>query len=230
MDITNVIAKFAEDGFEVIPGFLDEAELEKLRHAYDHLLEHGSAFDRHLGGLTRQIMVPEYVMEEFADNGALQAGYEFARKTRGWKNPARTFSMLIYKPPGHPHPTPWHQDVSYFEQPVAREGFPVKRQTLQFWVALDDVDCDNGCMHFVAKNFDQCLAHHIASGKPEDEGRLLAIDDESIIEEGSVVACEIPAGYATVHHEGTLHYTPPNRSDRPRRAYIFNVADGGIRI
>ena len=34
-------------------------------------------------------------------------------------------------------------------------------------------------------------------------------------------ACPIPAGGATVHHSRTLHYTGPNRSDGPRRAYIL---------
>jgi ectoine hydroxylase-related dioxygenase (phytanoyl-CoA dioxygenase family) len=225
-----VSARFQEDGFEVIRNLIDAAELEKLRAAYDYLLANGSDGDRLLGGLTRQIMVPEHAMEAFAENRALDAGCEFARRVCGWKNPKRTFSMLIFKPAGHPHPTPWHQDISYFERPFAREGFPVTRQTLQFWVAMDEADRDNGCMHFVARNFDQSLAHHIASGKPEDEGRLLAINDESIVTEDNVFACEISAGDATVHHEGTLHYTPPNVSDRPRRAYIFNIADGGIRV
>jgi ectoine hydroxylase-related dioxygenase (phytanoyl-CoA dioxygenase family) len=34
-------------------------------------------------------------------------------------------------------------------------------------------------------------------------------------------ACELPAGGATVHDSRTLHYTGPNRTDRPRRAYIL---------
>jgi hypothetical protein len=36
----------------------------------------------------------------------------------------------------------------------------------------------------------------------------------------AAVACELPAGGATIHHGRTLHYTPPNNSDDYRRAYI----------
>jgi hypothetical protein len=35
------------------------------------------------------------------------------------------------------------------------------------------------------------------------------------------VACELPAGGATIHSSKTLHYTGPNVSAGPRRAYIL---------
>lgn len=35
------------------------------------------------------------------------------------------------------------------------------------------------------------------------------------------VACPLPAGGMTIHQPKTLHYTGPNRTNTPRRAYIL---------
>jgi ectoine hydroxylase-related dioxygenase (phytanoyl-CoA dioxygenase family) len=39
-----------------------------------------------------------------------------------------------------------------------------------------------------------------------------------------IVACPIPAGGITIHHCRTFHYTGPNLTDQPRRAYILSFA------
>ena len=99
-----------------------------------------------------------------------------------------------------------------------------------FWLALDDVDTDNGCMHFIpGKHLEPLLPHHVASGAPDDPSRLLAIDDpRSMLDLSSAIACPLTAGGATMHSAGTPHYTSGNRTtDRPRRAYIFNFSRPG---
>jgi hypothetical protein len=35
------------------------------------------------------------------------------------------------------------------------------------------------------------------------------------------VACPIPAGGCTIHHNRTMHYAGANKSEQPRRAYIL---------
>ena len=82
-------------------------------------------------------------------------------------------------------------------------------------------------MHFAPILHTQPLiAHVVAGGDPDDPGRLLAIDEpERRLDLSLAVAAPLPAGGCTIHSYGTPHYTPPNRSsDRPRRAYIFNLA------
>jgi ectoine hydroxylase-related dioxygenase (phytanoyl-CoA dioxygenase family) len=96
---------------------------------------------------------------------------------------------------------------------------------VQFWVALDDVDLDNGCMQFVpAHHHDGTAAHVVASGDPDDSGRLLAYADVSEASPELAVACPLAAGGATIHTALTPHATGPNTTtDRARRAYIFNL-------
>ena len=72
------------------------------------------------------------------------------------------------------------------------------------------------------------LPHYVVSGAEDNTARLLGLVDDSVIDPEKITACPIKAGCATVHVGGTLHYTPANRSDRPRRAYIFNFADRAV--
>ena len=139
------------------------------------------------------------------------------------------FSMAIYKPPMHPHETPWHQDMAYAGRPVMRAGTVQPNDAVvQFWVALDNVDEDMGCMEFVpAVQNNPLPEHYVASGDPEDDGRLLAMKDpERFMDLSTKVACPLKAGGATVHGHATPHYTGPNRSkERGRPAFIFSFAN-----
>lgn len=226
------IEQYDNDGFLVLPEFVDQPSLEPLREAYDEILDREveAAGDRMLGGITRQVMLPSQAHPTFDVNDALAAGMRAAQQALRHDDVVRTFDMLIFKPPGHPHPTPWHQDMSYAGSPVAPAGATIPLTNIQFWVALDDADEENGCMHFIAgQHVKPLLEHRVASGAPDDEGRLLAlVDPDSQLDLSQAVCAAIPAGGATMHSFGTPHYTPPNRSaGRPRRAYIFNIAARG---
>ena len=111
--------------------------------------------------------------------------------------------------------------------PFAPAGSPIKSVTAQFWLALDDADEENGCMHFHAPiSKTQLLPHRVISGAEGNDARLLGLEHpEDHIDQTKVTPCPLTAGEATVHEGGTLHYTPANLSTRPRRAYIFNFAD-----
>jgi len=223
------VERFRRQGYLRLGRLVDDAALGELRAVYDRLMNEGAgggARDAKLGGLTRQIVRPELSHPLFQSNAALDAGRAIAARLRGWDEPAFFYSQLIYKPPGHPHATPWHQDDAYGAMPFAKAGQPLSHLTLQFWLAIDDADEANGCMHFHPPPGEELLPHRVAAGDPEDPARLLGLVDEARwVDPEQVEACPLPAGAATVHDSGTLHYTPPNRSDRPRRAYIFNFAD-----
>lgn len=229
--MVDVTAKFGRDGFAVVPALADRDTLVEMRKVYDGMLD-GSVpcpgTDRDLGGLTRQIMMPHLHHPLFGQNSALTRARELASDLIGTDDPQFLFSMLIYKPPGHPHPTPWHQDMCYAAKPFTPAGTHWPNNVIvQFWLALDDVDETMGCMEFIPGVQDRPMPPHVvASGDPDDEGRLLAIDDpEARLDLSMAVQCPLPAGSATVHGYATPHYTGPNRSSRGRRAYIFSFAD-----
>jgi ectoine hydroxylase-related dioxygenase (phytanoyl-CoA dioxygenase family) len=229
--LNTIVADFATRGFATVPDLVPAAALAPLRAAYDALLGCDPARrpgDRMLGGLTRQIMQPERAHPVFADNTALVAARAVAAALTGSEATELFFSMLIFKPPHHPHATPWHQDLAYAWTPVAPAGSWVPPNTVvQFWVALEDVDAAMGCMSFVPWERERpLLGHVVASGDPSSEGRLLAIPEpESSLDLASAVTCPLRAGSATVHAYTTPHHTGPNHSERGRRAYIISFAD-----
>lgn len=224
-------SRFGETGFAVIEDLIAPEALEALRAGYDALLAADAgaeAGDRYLGGLTRQIMSPERLHPVFADNPALRAAAPLAQRLTGSEGAQMTFSMLIYKPPGHLFETPWHQDLAYAALPTAPAGVTIPfNVVVQFWMALDDVDETMGCMEFAPGRHREPMAeHHVASGEPTDAGRLLAIKaPEQALDLQAVVKAPLRAGSATVHGYTTPHRTGPNVSPRQRRAYIFSFAD-----
>lgn len=220
------IEQFHRDGFLALPQFIDETTLQQVRAHYDLFLEQmlGGADDRHLGGLIRQIMVPSRKHPFFHNNPALAAAKSLAAQLNGKElgEVELAFDMLIDKPPQTPHQTPWHQDYAYVEQPFAPAGSNMDYPALQFWIALDDVDVENGCMQFIPGLHKQpMLEHYVASGAPDDPARLLRTDKVDV---SKAVACPLPAGGCTIHTYGTPHFTDANKTpDRRRRAYITNL-------
>lgn len=218
------------DGFLIVRSFVDQQTVSELGAAYDELLRaEGSAppVDYMLGGITREINFPSAAHPVFRENVAVTRGLALARRLLGTESVARTYDMLIYKPPGHPYETPWHQDWAYSRQPFAEAGATDPPESIQFWVPLDDVDVETGCMQFVPGCHEaRLLEHAVASGDPTAESRLLALTHpHEQVDLSTVVVAEIPAGGATLHAPGTPHFTGPNRSStRQRRSYVFNIA------
>ena len=110
--------------------------------------------------------------------------------------------------------TPWHQDEAYWDPTLSYESLGV-------WVALQPVSVDNGCMQFIPGSHrasSDVLSHHTQQHNPRIHG--LEVDNPSEYVK-DVVSCPLAGGGATFHHCRTLHYTGPNRSVEPRRAYTL---------
>src|SRR5437773_1727508 len=66
---------------------------------------------------------------------------EVARRLSGSPRVRLWHDHALIKRPRDSKPSPWHQDLPYW--PMNEPG------TLSCWMALDDVDRDNGCMEFI---------------------------------------------------------------------------------
>jgi ectoine hydroxylase-related dioxygenase (phytanoyl-CoA dioxygenase family) len=108
----------------------------------------------------------------------------------------------------------WHQDNGYWRCAPAN--------LMSCWIALDDATVDNGAMQVVPGS-------HLA---PQRHGT--AVETDQLLEAPTppperVAAVELPAGGCMFHHCQTLHYTAPNDTDRPRRAFIIHFMPLGTR-
>jgi phytanoyl-CoA hydroxylase len=121
------------------------------------------------------------------------------------------------KPPGVGQPTPPHQDGYYFKLAPC--------EALTMWLALDEVDRENGCVCYVRGSNRRGLRPHQKSGvlgfsqMMSDYGRPDDLENE----------VDVPAkpGDLLVHHALTIHSAGGNQSrNRLRRSlgFIFFAA------
>lgn len=106
----------------------------------------------------------------------------------------------------------WHQDSPYW--PILQ---PKNRQ-LTAWVALDDVDEENGCMSMVPGSQlwgNRIDVLHTLQGW---EGMPTEWQGHEIRQ----VPCPVQRGQVHFHHPLTWHGSPSNRSNRPRRAVALH--------
>lgn len=119
--------------------------------------------------------------------------------------------QIQYKPPQVGGVNMWHQDAPYW--PILEPMTEVSA-----WVALDDVDVDNGCMsmvpgsHLWGDNID--YIHTL-----EDFDAMPDTFDGHTIE---VVPCPVKKGEVHFHHALTWHGSHANTSTKPRRAIAIH--------
>lgn len=132
------------------------------------------------------------------------------RQTRLWHDHALT------KMPGDSKESPWHQDLPYW--PMVEAG------ALSCWMALDDVDVDNGCMQFIPGSHRWGRLEPIRLTDPQD---LFALTPDAASRDFTPSVMRMPAGSCTFHDGRTFHYASANSTDRPRRAIVtIFMADG----
>ena len=206
------------DGFVVIPGFLSGPELSQLQENLDRYvrdvvptLPDADAFfedksrpetlkqlqrmgaDPYFGAYRNQ---PRWVQtaEQILAEAALAEQPE-------WFN----------KPPGTRHVTPPHQDNYYFCLKPA--------QVITVWLALDDVDAENGCLRYVAGSHREGYRPHARS---QILGFSQGISDYGPGDFAREVAVSLKPGDAVAHHGMTIHRADANMSPvRHRRSFAM---------
>jgi Phytanoyl-CoA dioxygenase (PhyH) len=220
------VARYRRDGFVVIRELCAPSTLRVLRTAYDDLLiaAAGTASYNLMAGAVPHIQRPSLLHDAFRANAAIDNGKIRAASLLGAPRAKVCFDLLIYKEPGNLTETAWHQDHAYSEggeTPANRMPHPYS--TVQMWIALDDVDAENGCMHFIPGcQYTETLLHEWV---PAGSALQIRNDERATLDFSRVIACPLQAGDATAHGPNTPHFTTGNRShSRPRRAYIITFA------
>ena len=214
-------AFFHREGYLPINVITSQEEVARLRIIYDRLFQQragrevGDQFD--LAGtdeedreaILPQILEPvKYAPElesiQFRVNAASMAQQLLGPAVRPLGEHA------IFKPARIGAQTPWHQDEAYWD-----ENFDYT--SLSIWMPLQEATAENGCMQFIPGSHKlEVLPHHTINYDPRIHG--LEVDE---VDPSRSAICPLPPGGATFHQSRTLHYTGPNLSDSPRRAYIL---------
>lgn len=128
--------------------------------------------------------------------------------------------QLFAKPAKHGGVVAWHQDFSYWTwtQPM---------QHLTCWIALDDVDEANGCLHYIPGSHHWGLLERTGLAGDMDAVRQV-LSPSQIVQFEQRQPIILKKGEASFHHPLMMHGSYENTSDRPRRATVINVLADGV--
>jgi len=216
--------QFEEDGFFVIDDFFSMDEVEAVRREITSIVDRYPDVPGELVQIERSVERGE-VTPETAELGIRklfrmakhndlfrQIGFHvkmvaIAEELVG-PNVTLFQTMLLMKPPHFGETKVWHQDNAYFRL--------APKDIFGFWIACDDADVENGCMHVIPGSHQQGLAEH--GGVQDDYG---IVEPPAI---SDAVACPMKAGGALIFHGEISHFTPNNTSGRRRRALQYHYA------
>lgn len=212
------IDAYHANGFLAIDRVTTRDEIAELVDVYDRLFTSETTQEerKELGAIDEegnetlpQILGPSELAPELLDTVYFDNAESIARQLLG-EDAEFTGDHAIRKPARAGSETPWHQDEAYWNPALRYES-------LSFWMPFQEATVENGCMQFVPGSHElEILPHHGLEG----EAAALEVDDPDA-HVTDVTACELPPGGATVHSSRTLHYTGPNQTDQPRRAYVL---------
>jgi phytanoyl-CoA hydroxylase len=211
---------FTTDGYVALPGFLGTAELATLRRNVDRYIreivptlppEHVFYEDKQRPETLKQLQVMHehdpYFAELFLDGPFVRLAGELLGDRAVGKN-----LQYFNKPPGVGQPTPAHQDGYYFKLDPC--------EALTMWLALDDVDEENGCVRYVRGSHRRGMRPH---ARTNVLGFSQGITDYGTAEDvADEIAFPARPGDLLAHHALTIHRADGNRSTtRSRRSLGF---------
>jgi phytanoyl-CoA hydroxylase len=115
--------------------------------------------------------------------------------------------QFFNKPPRTGMATPPHQDGYYF--------CLVPNEAVTVWIALDDIDSENGALHYWKGSHKKGVLDHNASYVLGFSQGLANFPEKGL--EGETV-CHVKRGGCLIHHSLMVHAAGPNTSERSRRA------------
>lgn len=216
LDPQSLRKSFDRDGYLFLSGFLtpeESAELDdKLKTFIRDVVpsmppEHAFYEDRNVPGSLKQIFhlsAYDPYFEKLVGGSKFEKLAEVLLGEKMAKREVEYFN----KPAGIGKPTPPHQDSYYF--------MLTPPQAITFWIPLEDVDEENGCLRYVKGSHLKGMRPH---GKTSTLGFSQGIVDFGTGEDKErEVAVPAKIGDVLVHHGMTIHRADGNNSPvRSRR-------------
>lgn len=206
------------DGFVVIRQFLPPEELATLQNELQRYIEqvvptvtNGDAFyeDRARPETLKQLTRIEQDAF-FADYLRHPRWVSMAEQLLG-ESAEATGAEWFNKPPGTRHVTPPHQDNYYFCLRPA--------QVLTMWLALDEIDDENGCLRYVRGSHSLGIRPH---QRTSTLGFSQGIGDFGPTDLQNEMPIHARPGDVLIHHADTIHRAEANTSlIRHRRSFAL---------
>ena len=209
------IDTYRENGFLAIEGFLDRAEVERLREI---LATAGLPDDAAARPDDRRRRLDTQRMDVWRTDERVRAFCldprlgEMACALEGLDG-VRLWHDRVEVKPAWGDPTGWHMDTPSL--PFTSPG------TCTFWCALIDTNLRNGCLYFVAGSHRRRIR---TNGSPRLDGLRLLHPEWEFVEP---VPCPVRAGALVVHNGDTAQAASMNITPRPRPAYALTWMPAG---
>jgi ectoine hydroxylase-related dioxygenase (phytanoyl-CoA dioxygenase family) len=131
-------------------------------------------------------------------------------------------SHFICKDPLIGRATPWHEDSSYWMGRLSRYD-----KIVTVWLALDDVDRENGCMQVIPGSH---IDGGFSSYKGVDESTNTFPTEISDIDVSDAVAFELRRGQCSLHDGRIRHGAHANTSSRRRLGYTMRYLSADVDV
>ncbi len=213
---------FDADGYICDPALFDRPKIDEINAEIDRFIRNVAPTmptsqvyyeDRNDRSTLKQLQYMYKYDTYFAELMERSRVRELAETVLG--EAVRPVNMQFFnKPAGVGQPTPPHQDGYFFHLTPCR--------AVTGWLALEDVDEENGCIHYVRGS------HKAPGFRPHDFTGVLGFS-QGIVNFGDETedtqnAVSFPGGPGTflIHDAKTIHWAGPNNSpSRSRRALGF---------
>ncbi|WP_419757196.1 phytanoyl-CoA dioxygenase family protein [Acidisoma sp.] len=217
-----VARRFTENGFVQIDDVASLGEVQLIRQRLEEMwaaktgFERGYQFDlvgdddENKALSFPQIIHPSSFAPELLKTAFFARSQQLAKDILGPN--ARFFAdHALLKPAEIGPETPWHQDEA-FRDPA------YDYKDLSIWLALQPTDDLNGCMKFMRGSHTWGLLPHRPLNGNE---KIHAVECIGDFDASGAVPCHLQTGGCTIHGGRTLHSAGPNRSSKPRAAWVL---------
>jgi phytanoyl-CoA hydroxylase len=215
------VAFYRENGYLLVKGVFDSAEVEQMRIGVERIIERAAKAKKDANHAWQGDYLPPDQLKKLVLKGFHDVHYHDAAFTRAMIHPKMVsvltkligdnvhihHSKMLVKPPENGAAFPMHQDYPYF---------PHENHTMTAAsVHLDDANTENGCLHVIPGSHKQGPLPHVGSHYLNHKEYPISMGTPCIAEAGDVLFFN----YLTIHGSDC------NRSQRTRRNVLFQYKE-----
>jgi len=209
---------YREKGWLVVEGVFSHEQIDRVAIVAHEHVNAAIAKDASIGAVDRApdgtIAGPRKLNHPVAVDPAVYGGLIFnsdmpalIEQLTG-AQPVLFTDQLFFKPPLHGSPKAYHQDNAYFLMHP-------DDHVITAWIAMDDVDEENGCLRYIdGSHLGDILPCKAIPGREHD-----LTPDPALIDLKKESPARVKKGGVVFHHSKALHCSGDNRSPRWRRGY-----------